>query len=296
MSEENEGAAAMPSSEDIFASAVAETTAESSPEADDGPPRDEHGRFSAKQPEEATEVEAETPQTEEAPQADEQKNEVEPVAAQEKGPGPVPYDRFREVIEQNRQLMQLLQRQTSSQPTVQQENKQPQVDPIDMILNDPGAFVGQQIDPVRDELRQVREEFSRLSATTKHGEEKVTAAYKALDDAIRDGQMNGEQVRSHLQQSRDPYGEIVAWHEAEQDRADPSRALRRQIESMPEDARKAFLGQFGLNPSQTQQQNQPSPSVVKLPPSLNRQTGASSNAADQADMSSAALFRHAVGK
>ncbi len=207
----------------------------------------------------------------------------------------MPYDRFREVIEQNRQLMQVLQRQPA---TVQEQKPAPkeQVDPIDLILSDPGAFVGQQLDPVRDELRQTREDISRLAAYAEHGKDRVTDAYNALDAAIKSGQMGPEQVRDHLQNSRHPYAEIVAWHDQMQDRADPSRALKRHIESMPEDARKALLAQFGVSDSPPAPQAPPATSVVKLPPSLNRQTGASGTAVSQADMSSDAIFRHAIGK
>jgi hypothetical protein len=284
----DEGAAEMPPSEELFASAVADEPVKETPEASTeepkGQPRDDNGRFAAKQPE----APVEEPKPEQAPA---------PVA--DKGPGPVPYDRFREVIEQNRQLMTLLQRQPQPQPAAPVQPAEP-VDPIAALFENPDAFLAKQVESrtaeLQKQLESQREEFSRFRAEQTHGREVVETAYKALDNAILEGRIDRDAALAVLKKSSDPFGEIVRWHEQMLDQSDPTRALKRQLESMPEDARAALIAQFGASPAAQQPAPQTPTSVVKLPPSLNRQTGASASAAPSGDMSSDAIFRYAVGK
>jgi hypothetical protein len=301
MIEGDEGAAAMPSSDELFASAVADTPVEKTPEPSaeepKGPTRDEHGRFAAKQQEEAETPTAEAPAVEAAAPAEEPKPETAPAPVADRTPGPVPYDRFREVIEQNRQLMTLLQRQQQPHPTVTAQPAEP-VDPVAALFEDPDTYLAKQVETRTSELQKQleaqREEFSRFRAEQTHGRETVQAAYDALNIAIVEGRIDRDAALAALNKSADPFGEIVKWHEHALDQSDPTRVLKRQLAAMPESDRAAFLAQFGAGPAQQPSQQAPAP-VVKLPPSLNRQTGASGNAAS-ADMTSDAIFRHAVGK
>jgi riboflavin biosynthesis pyrimidine reductase len=234
--------------------------------------RDEHGRFAPKPEAEPEKVKAEEP--ERGPPAWRLKEEA---------------DARRSAEQRAAQLEQQLQ-----QFMRQQEQAKPAPD----IFENPGAFVDQgvrsQVDPIKSELAQMREEFSLQRAITSHGEEKVQAAYKALAD----GMQSNPAVNAVYQQamaSRDPYKVILDWHQKETvyktigndpDAYAKSRAL--ELAKADPEFQKALLG---LTREAVQQAR---PSAINLPPSLGRVSGSVPRTAEDDDNSEAGLFRQAT--
>ncbi|GGC58360.1 hypothetical protein [Chelatococcus reniformis] len=227
------------------------------------------------------------------------------------GPGEGPAQWLREVAEahrqaeerayhlevQNRALMEMMQRaqpQAAAQPPDQQGTGAG-ADAAPAPPNDPEGGVGSQLGGVVDALLQQREYYSRRDAERTHGGDKVSQAYEALQQMIGAGAMDGPAVVSALRQSMDPYGEIMDWYEEHLEHADPELAEQRAMERLLADpARRerlmALLG--GATPGAAPAGAN---SVVKLPPSLNRATSASSDRAGSGgDMSDAALFAYAT--
>ena len=235
--------------------------------------RDEHGRFAPKPEAEPEKVKAEEP--ERGPPAWRLKEEADARRAAEQE-----RDRYRIELENFRR---------------QQEQQKPPPD----IFENPTAFVDQgvrsQVDPIKSELAQMREEFSLQRAITSHGEEKVQAAYKALAD----GMATNPAVNVVYQQamaSRDPYKVILDWHQKETvyktigndpDAYAKNRAL--ELAKADPEFQKALLGAT----REAVQQARPS-SITQLPPSLSRASGGVPRTADDDDDSDAGLFRQAT--
>lgn len=95
-------------------------------------------------------------------------------------------------------------------------------DPLDSLLNDPNAYLGKQLEPIREETARLREFYSQREAVREYGQEKVSEAYQALDAAINSGAMNRGAVMTALRQSMDPFGDIMKWHERNSIVSDPA--------------------------------------------------------------------------
>lgn len=86
--------------------------------------------------------------------------------------------------------------------------------PVDWYA-DPDAALNQRVEPIKAETQAIREQFSRMMASEKFGEEKVNAAYQAMQQAIR---VNPEAVRFDYQRvmaSPHPFGALVNWHDSQ---------------------------------------------------------------------------------
>lgn len=94
---------------------------------------------------------------------------------------------------------------------------------------DPKAFVEQALTPYQQELLATRVELSHTRAISSFGADAVTAAETAMQEAIKRGELNGEQVAAQLKASRDPVGDVVRWHKDSP--AVKEAALRAQIEA-----------------------------------------------------------------
>lgn len=255
--------------------------------------RDEHGRFAPKQADE--------------PQAGDEAQQQ--AGAERKEP---PEFRFREVseakrqaeeqakalAEQNRQLMAMLQQfQKPQQPA------EPAPQPV--VWEDPDAWAQHILSPVSEQVRQTREYFSRQLAEQRHGAEKVREAHDALKAAIASGEVDGKAVVADLNNQMDPYGKILEWHQ--------ERTIRQEIGTDPKAYQQKVIEQFINDPAnagriaemmrsqqaggQAQQAQAGKPSsVIDLPPSLNRQTSAASDAVDSGGMSDAELFSFATAR
>lgn len=257
-----------------------EAQTEQQPE-DTGQPRDEHGRFAPKA-EEKAEATAEA----EATPADQQQPKDN--AAQ------IPAWRVSEITEARRaaearaadnerraQQLELQTRQLSEQ--LRKFTEQPQ-DPVDPYA-DPEKFrdqgVRQAIDPIRAEIGQIREHYSRENAIRVYGEDTVKEAYNWLQQASAQGDPRAAPVLQRALNSIDPFKDIVtafkrdkalstvgddpnAWFEQEAKRraaADPQWYAKLQ------------------QPAQAQNGSSQPSNIVKLPPSLSKVSGAADNSA-----------------
>lgn len=256
-------------------------------------PRDEHGRFAARQAE---------------PEQSEPQGEQPAVAGQQpQGEGAhVPSWRLREERERaeaaerrfqeaqaqwQRQLAEL-----QSRLPRHEDSKAPSV------FEDEHGFLqhglSQAVTPIKSEIKELREANSELRAVMRHGEDKVASAKKWLAEGIRSDPARYELWQRALS-SRDPYGDIVSEYQRstvyQQIGDDPNAWFEKHLEERMKDP--AFAGSLLGRIQQgaaTAQPNGSTKPIVKLPPSLNKVASAQSAAADDGDMSDDALFAHAM--
>jgi hypothetical protein len=88
------------------------------------------------------------------------------------------------------------------------------------VFEAPSAFVQEEVkpllDPLANQVRQVTEHYSQKFAHSVYGEEKVNAAYKALDSAMGARDPEAWSVYNRAMSSIDPYGEIMKWHNSKE--------------------------------------------------------------------------------
>lgn len=236
--------------------------------------RDEQGRFAPK-----TEEEAEKPRTEEperGPPAWRLKEEADARRAAEQE-----RDRYRVELETFRR---------------QQQEQKPKPD----MFENPDAFVDQgvraQLDPVRQEIGQLLEFYSRREAVREHGQEKVKAAYDWIAEGMQSRDPERMAIYNRAMGSFDPFGEIVTGHQKhslfEQIGTDPNAYVDKQLDERLKDP--AFAAKM-LERIRGVTQQRPSSSVTQLPPSLNRMSSAAPRSGDgDEDDSEAGLFRQAT--
>lgn len=268
---------------DIFASALTDEPEVETPEAEQpeepeqpetiAVARDEHGRFAPK-PEPVEAKEQPQPEPERGPPAWRLKEEADARRAAEQE-----RDRYRIELENFRR---------------QQEQQKPPPD----IFENPGAFVDQgvrtAVDPIKQEMSQLREFYSQREAVKEHGADKVKAAY----DWIAEGMQSRDPERMAIYQramgSFDPYGDIVQSHIKNelfrQIGTDPSAYVEKQLEERLKDP--AYQAKL-LERIRGATQARPS-TVTQLPPSLSRAAGGVPRTADDDDDSDAGLFRQAT--
>lgn len=84
------------------------------------------------------------------------------------------------------------------------------------VFEDPNAFldhgVREAVDPIKGEIGQLREFYSRRDAVREHGEDKVRTAFQALDQAANAGDPEAMTTVQRVKKSMDPFGDIVSWH------------------------------------------------------------------------------------
>ena len=264
------------------------------PEQPDNQPRDEQGRFAkAEQPEEQP---AEQPQAEQPVEAQTEPQEQQ----QDSRRFGIPPWRLREEAEARRAAearAQQIEREAAEyrrQLAQLQEQSKPKQVPD--IFEDPNAFVSHgvqtAVDPIKSEVSQLREFYSRRDAIREHGEDKVKAAYQALDQAARAGDPEAVMTVQRVRQSMDPFGDIMGWHTTRSLIStvgrDPNAWFEKQMEERLKDpAFQAKLIERMRGDAQTR------PSVTQLPPSLNKTTAALTVQPDE-DNSDAGLLRDAL--
>ncbi len=235
--------------------------------------RDEHGRFAPK-PEPVEAKEQPQPEPERGPPAWRLKEEA---------------DARRSAEQRAAQLEQQLQ-----QFMRQQEQAKPAPD----IFENPGAFVDQgvktAVDPIKQEIGQLREFYSQREAVREHGAEKVKAAYDWIAQGMQSRDPERMAIYNRAMGSFDPYGEIVSSHAKqslfEQIGTDPNAYVEKQLEERLKDP--AYQAKL-LERIRGATQARPS-SITQLPPSLGRVSGGVPRTADDDDDSDAGLFRQAT--
>lgn len=185
---------------------------------------------------------------------------------------------LQEMQNSQQQLMQFIQSQAQQQTAKQ--NEQQFVDP----LEDPSAFVNnvenrvqELIEPVQQNMQHqeiaIREQNSFMQAQMQHGPEIVQAAIDAAHDA---GLTN--QFRS---QSVNPVGDAVEWYKKQQILSQTGGDLNAYTAQIIDKAKAEAIAEMQANQGQ-QAQTKPL-SKDSIPPSLNKQTGATDANASETD-------------
>lgn len=177
----------------------------------------------------------------------------------------------------------------------QQEQNKPAPD----IFENPGAFVDQgvrtAVDPIKQEIGQLREFYSRREATREHGQEKVQAAYDWIAQGMQSRDPERMAIYNRAMNSFDPFGEIVNSHAKhslfEQIGTDPNAYVEKQLDERLKDP--AFAAKM-LERIRGVTQARPSANTTQLPPSLNRVSSAAPRSDDGEDNSEEGLFRQAT--
>lgn len=263
----------------------------------EGPARDEHGRFAAK---------AEGDQQERDKPEEQQEAQGEPEAGED---GKVPQQalhasrqREREVKAENDTLRQQLAEMQGQISMLSRQVSQPREQPkreeqkAPDFWEDPDAFVKSAVSPIEQNAQKRFEQFSKMMAVEKHGQEKVDAAFQALAQAGQSGDPQAKAAYQSIMSNPHPYGALVQWHEQRETLKrvgnDPNAyfdsEFERRMAEDPEFAKKVMARVTGQA-----QQNGRSESVTKLPPSLGR-LPAGTNQPEDDDVSDAALFSHAL--
>jgi hypothetical protein len=246
----------------------------------DGQPRDDQGRFASKA-------------------------EPEPVEPQGKDEAYVPSWRLREMREEREAVERRFQEtQTQWQRQIAElQARLPKEEPKpapDMFEN-PNEFlqhgVRQAVDPIRSEITQLREEYSKKWAEKEHGPEKVKAAYDWVAQGMQTRDPEVAAVYQRAMQSMDPYGEILKAHQQKavysQIGNDPNAWFEKELEKRLADPQFASAQlqriQSGVRAPGAQSHNQ-----IKLPPSIGKVPSSHSASDDAGDMSDGSLFAHAM--
>lgn len=276
---------------DLLDSAMTDTPVEQStaetPEQqqDNGQPRDDQGRFAAKQAEEAA------AQQQEAQQSQQQRE------------GFVPSGRLREEREQREAAERRFaeaqaQWQRELQAIRSQLPKAEQPKAPDVFENPDGFLqhgVQQAVDPIKSEIGQLREFYSRKEAIREHGMEKVQAAYNWLAEGMQQRDPVRSAVYQRAMQSMDPFGEIVSEHQKNslfsQIGSDPNawfgKTLEERLASDPKFAAEIMQKIQGSLQGQQQPQGQ---TQIQVPPNLRRSPGARAGNEESGDLSNASLI------
>lgn len=270
------------SNEELFQSALSdEPSPTPEPEPSDDPkgddrPRDEQGRFA--------------PKSEEEPKDPEPKAEPQAVKPEPKETESVGMRQLREAFErQQRRTSELEQQLLASRP-------KPEPAPKPDLFEKPDEFVRSNVQealsPIEQKFSSFVETVSRRDAIREHGQERVTQAYSALDEAARSGDPQALAVVQAVKQSMDPYGDIARWYADREASLNPQAFFQRQLEEALKDEK--FKGELlsKLQP-QAAPETKPKP-VFNVPPSLNRATSAAPAFDEGGDLSNESLFAHAM--
>jgi hypothetical protein len=153
----------------------------------------------------------------------------------------------REAAETKRMLAQFLEQQQTAR---QQQEPEPDV------FDDPKRFVSHEVAPLKTELAQQREYWSRRDAIREHGEQTVSAAFSALHEAAMSGDPEAVEAVRHVRtRSVDPFGDIVQWHR-KQERLSPDYDERLKQKHEAE-----FREKYGLGDEAAPQRQQQAPAL-----------------------------------
>jgi hypothetical protein len=263
---------------------------EPEPVKEDGPARDEHGRFAPK-------VAAEAEPVAEQPKAEPEK---------EQG---IPSWRLKEeaearraaearVEEFNRREWQREQEMDAMRAQLEKLNA-PKQEPIDPYADLNGA-IRQTIDPFENRLQSFESKMlvraSRAEAIVDYGKQAVVEMEAAIEREAQNRNPDLPALGQRMRSSDHPIGEAMKWyqnHKLITETGGDIEAFKAKLAEDPkyqafvlEKARAAASGQTGQKPTNT----------IQLPPSLNKATSSLSNEAADNDMSDAGLWRHAVAR
>lgn len=251
----------------------------------EGQARDEHGRFAPKAEEPAAQVEVQ-------PQGRDEAHVPSWRLREEREAREAAERRFAETQSQWQRQMQELQSRLPKQ----------EAQPAPDVFEDPNKFlehgVRQHVDPIRSEINQLREEYSKKWAEKEHGAEKVKAAYDWVAQGMQTRDPEVTAIYQRAMQSMDPYGAIITAHQQKavysQIGNDPNAWFEKELEKRLADPQFASAQlqkiQSGIRGAPPQTQG----NTIRLPPSIGKVPSSHSASDDVADMSDAGLFAHAM--
>lgn len=262
---------------------------------DDGPVRDEQGRFAPKEEKQPD------------PVADKSAVTVEQTTAQTEAN--VPSWRLREVneakeaAERRAQDFEARTRAYERQLADLQKQQQPKAEAVD-FFTDPNAAFQQRLDPIEAQRQADRQSLilrvSRAEAVSEYGKPVVSEMEKAIEEEMRAGNPELPALSARMRSSDDPIGVAMNWYrnnklmkETGGDLNSYRQKLQDELLKSPEfltkaiEAVKAQAGGQGSTPNKSN-------SIVQLPPSLSRATSAASPHEDTGDMSDRGLFAYAT--
>lgn len=114
------------------------------------------------------------------------------------------------------------------------------------IWDDPNAFIEQNIkrnvDPIQQQMTQMREQYSQMMAIQQHGADKVQAAFAALDQAAKAGDPEALMVVQRVKtNSMHPFGDIMNWHNRQSVLTQVGGDLEAYKKKLTDEAREAAL-------------------------------------------------------
>lgn len=262
---------------------------------DDGPVRDEQGRFAPK--EAKAEPVAETL--------------VAPIAAPaaKEPEAQVPSWRLREVTEEReaavRRANDLETRTQAFEREMAEMRKQlqPKPEPVD-FFTDPNAAFKQQLSPFEQQIQSMEQKFlmraSRAEAKSDYGKDAVEEMEKAIETAFQERHPGMTALSVQMRNSDHPVGVAMDWYRREKLLKETGGDITQYRTKLQDDLLKdpAFLAKAieavklqasGQSSTQTQPTN-----LVQLPPSINRATSAASPHEEAGNMSNESLYAHAT--
>lgn len=260
-------------------------------EAEGGQPRDASGKFVAKaedQPENDADhrPEAEPPPATEEPRADHRIPLTELLNEREK----------RQALERRAEEAERRAQEYERRMAELSRPKEPVQAPD--LYADPNGFVQhgvqQALTPLEKRVEAQFDQMAQMFAIQAHGKEAVDAAIMALEEAVRANPATRYEVQKMLE-SPDRYGEVVRWHKRQQTFReigdDPAAYRQRVIDEALKDPEVVKRVIEQARTSAAPAPDNRAPPNVRLPPSLNRASGAGGHAPALTPQTEGELFQ-----
>lgn len=289
-----------PDDREMFDAAVAETPAEpepreaepEKPEADTGPTRDERGRFASKAEREAEAEKAEAEQPERQP---EQRGSIPPARLREEAEA---RRRAEDALATQQRLFQEEMAALRRDLSLLRQPAQPRPEPIKPpdLIEDPDGYRSFVMQEAQREYRK-----NRIDETFEDARDANPEGFEKAWDAI---QRAPRPVVDEIIKAPNPGKALMRWHNQQVALAEVGTDVDSYRKRIADEARQAALNdpEFrrqvleAARAEAGQPANRPN-NVTKLPPSLNRATGARSNENDDnTPMSDTELFRHVTSR
>lgn len=179
--------------------------------------RDDRGRFAPGQARQQAEQDAQAHQQQDQQPAPDQGQQVDPTRPP---PGFIPQQAFdarmAKAEKQFQDRVAALEAQLNQfrhqQPVQQQPQRQ---QPPDWFDNPDAAFearLQERLAPIAQGQGSIVENFSKMMASEKHGEDAVNTAFADLQNRVHTNPVVMRATYQRIMQSQHPYGELVKWH------------------------------------------------------------------------------------
>lgn len=267
------------------------------PAGEAGQPRDEQGRFAAKETTEPPPV----AEQQAAPSSPQPGNQDHRIPLRELLDERDKRQQAAREAEELRARVEYLSRLVGQQQQPQSQPQVPSQEPPDFFQN-PDGYLEHRIDPLRRQaaeaigaLERRMELMSQQSAVEKYGEQTVADAYGEMARRLQSGQ--GQYEYQRIMASPHPYAELVKWHQREASLAkvgpDPNAWFEAELAKRLQDP--AFVGKVIEQERAKQASTGSGRPAINLPPSLSRTPSAMGTMDDaNTDEDDAALLKSAL--